>query len=41
VMIAVFLTGKSGVGAGPLVIVGVVAAYVTTISATRRAAPRG
>jgi H+/Cl- antiporter ClcA len=41
VMIAVFLTGKSGAGAGPLVIVGVVAAYLTTLSGTRRAAPRG
>jgi H+/Cl- antiporter ClcA len=40
VMIAVFLTGKSGAGAGPLVIVGVVAAYLTTIAGSRRAAPR-
>jgi chloride channel protein, CIC family len=41
VMIAVFLTGKAGVGAGPLIIVGVVAAYVTTIAGARRPAPRG
>jgi H+/Cl- antiporter ClcA len=40
VMIAVFLTGKAGIGAGPLIVVGVVAAYITTLAlGARRDAP--
>jgi len=39
VVIATLLAGKSGVGTGPLVIVGVVVAYLTTLVVAQRLAP--
>ena len=39
VVVATLLTGQSGAGVGPLIIVGVVVAYLTTIALSRRQAP--
>ncbi len=39
VVLATMLVSKNGVGAGPLIIVGVVIAYITTIALNRAVAP--
>ena len=39
VVLAVVLTSKAGLGAGPLIIVGVVVAYLTTLGLSARQAP--
>jgi hypothetical protein len=41
VVLALLLTAKSGAGAAPLVIVGVVAAYLTTLALSTRHHPTG
>jgi H+/Cl- antiporter ClcA len=39
VVVATLLAGKSGAGVGPLIIVGVLVAYLTTLALSRRQAP--